>query len=94
VAPGKKRILRMPQTEEEIAACKRGMFSRARFPNCIGAIDCSHVKIQSPGGDQAETFRNRKQFFSLNVQTIADANLKIRDIIARWPGSAHDSHIF
>jgi hypothetical protein len=60
------------------------MFSRARFPNCIGAIDCSHVKIQSPGGDQAETFRNRKLFFSLNVQTIADANLKIRDIVARF----------
>jgi hypothetical protein len=28
----------------------------------------------------------------LNVQTIADANLKIRDIVARWPGSAHDSY--
>jgi hypothetical protein len=48
-------MIRMPQREEEIAACKRRMFSRAQFPNCIGAIDCSHLKIQSPGGDQTES---------------------------------------
>lgn len=28
------------------------------------------------------------------MQTICDANLKILDIVARWPGSAHDSTIF
>lgn len=33
----------------------------AKFPSVIGAIDCTHIKIQSPGGgDQAELFRNRK----------------------------------
>lgn len=33
-------------------------------------------------------------FFSINVQTMCDANLEIINIVARWPGSAHDSHIF
>jgi hypothetical protein len=28
------------------------------------------------------------------VQTVSDANLKILDIVSRWPGSAHDSTIF
>ncbi|KAH1028680.1 hypothetical protein HUJ05_002013 [Dendroctonus ponderosae] len=28
----------------------------ARFPLVIGAIDCTHVKIQSPGGEDAERF--------------------------------------
>lgn len=60
----------------------------------IGALDCTHVKIRSPGGDNAEMYRNRKNFFSINVQTICDANLKIQDIVARWPGSSHDSTIF
>lgn len=39
-------------------------------------------------------FRNRKSYFSLNVQTISDAQLCIRDIVARWPGYVHDSTIF
>lgn len=64
------------------------------FPRVIGAIDCTHVKVQSPGGEQAESNRNRKGWFSFNVQTVADANLKIINIVARWPGSSHDQHIF
>ena len=79
---------------EDIFNIRQSFYNIARFPKCIGAIDCSHVKIQSPGGNNAELFRNRKQFFSINVQTISDADLKIRDIVARWPGSSHDSHIF
>nr|CAI5851229.1 unnamed protein product [Callosobruchus analis] len=39
----------------------------ARCPRCIGVIDCTHVKIQSPGGETAELFRNRKGYFSINV---------------------------
>lgn len=88
------RVIRMPETDEEMAEVKSAFFNIARFPMCIGAIDCSHVKIQSPGGEFAETFRNRKQYFSFNVQTIADANLKIMNIVARWPGASHDAHIF
>lgn len=90
----KQHYIKLPETEEEITECTQNFFHIARFPNCIGAIDCSHVKIQSPGGDNAEIFRNRKQFFSLNVQTISDAHLKIQNIVTRWPGSAHDAHIF
>lgn len=45
------------------------------------------------GGSNGEIFRNRKGYFSLNVQTMCDSNLKIMDIVARWPGSSHDSTI-
>ena len=31
------------------------------FPGVIGAIDCTHVTIQSPGGDDAELYRNKKR---------------------------------
>lgn len=46
------------------------------------------------GGEHPEIFRNRKGFFSLNVQAICNANLEFIDIVARWPGSTHDSLIF
>lgn len=46
------------------------------------------------GQDDAEVYRNRKGYFSVNVQVISSADLYIKDIVARWPGSAHDSTIF
>lgn len=93
IATLRPRYIKMPEGDEVIEV-KQAFYNIARFPKCIGAIDCTHVKIQSPSGQNAEIFRNRKQFFSLNVQTIADPSLKIRDIVIRWPGSSHDSHIF
>lgn len=46
------------------------------------------------GGNDGEIYRNRKGYFSLNVQTVSDASLKIRNIVARWPGSCHDQTVF
>lgn len=69
-------------------------FKIAKFPRVVGAIDCTHVRVQSPGGDNAEIFRNRKGYFSLNIQAVCDANLVIQDLVTRWPGSAHESNIF
>lgn len=43
---------------------------------------------------QSEGFRNRKGWFSLNVQTISSANLKFLNVVARWARSAHDQTIF
>ena len=64
------------------------------FPNVVGAIDCTHIKIPCPGGENAELFRNRKGYFSINVQAVCGPNLDILNIVARWPGSVHDARIF
>ncbi|XP_026740914.1 putative nuclease HARBI1 [Trichoplusia ni] len=89
-----KEYIRFPTTREEIRKEQDSFFQIARFPRVIGAMDCTHVRISSPGGDHAELYRNRKGYFSINVQTICNANLEITDIVARWPGSSHDSTIF
>lgn len=52
----------------------------AELPNIAGSIDCTQVRFQSLEGRFAEVYRNRKGYFSLNVQTISDSNLKILDI--------------
>lgn len=39
-------------------------------------------------------FLNRKHYYSINVQLVCDASLKILDVVACWPGSCHDSHIW
>lgn len=87
-------IVRMPRTEHERLAKASEFAKLAGFPRCIGAIDCTHVRLSSPGGEISEAFRNRRGYFSMNVQTICDSNMRIQNVVARWPGSTHDSTIF
>ena len=94
IASLREQHIRMPSTAEEIADTKLGFQSIAGFPQVIGCIDGSHVPIQSPGGDNTELYRCRKGFFSFNLQIVCDYKLKINDIVARWPGSTHESTIF
>ncbi|XP_044262631.1 putative nuclease HARBI1 [Tribolium madens] len=86
--------IKMPRTVEELVATKRNFFQIAGFLCVVGTVDCTHVGIQSPGGANAELYRNRKGYFSINVQAVCDANLKLLHIVSRWPGSVHDSTIF
>jgi hypothetical protein len=94
IASLRLEYIKFPETQEERNKTQLEFYKIARFPRVLGALDCTHVRIQAPGGENGETFRNRKGFFSFNVQTVSDANLKILDIVARWPGSSHDSTIF
>ncbi|CAF4915426.1 unnamed protein product [Pieris macdunnoughi] len=77
---------------QQIGADK--FYSIAQFPRVLGAIDCTHIRIQSPCLTIGEEFRNRKNYFSLNVQAVCDADLRLMNVVARWPGSTHDATIF
>ncbi|KAL4121236.1 hypothetical protein QTP88_013788 [Uroleucon formosanum] len=72
------QFIKFPETKEEITVTRQEFYAKCKFPRCIGVIDCTHIKIRSPGGEDAKIYRNRKQYFSFNVQQ----------------GSAHDSTIF
>ncbi|XP_017476545.1 PREDICTED: putative nuclease HARBI1 [Rhagoletis zephyria] len=89
----RERFIKFPVEVEKQRQMQKDFYKIAKFPRVLAAIDCTHVKIQSPGGDDAELFRNRKGYFSINVQTLCDSKLNILDIVARWPGSSHDAHI-
>ncbi|KAJ8910262.1 hypothetical protein NQ315_004998 [Exocentrus adspersus] len=80
--------------EDEIIAIQQGFFGMADFPRVLLVVDGTHIKIQSPGGDQAEWFRNRKGFFSINAMVACDHQLRIRNIVASWPGSANNMIVF
>lgn len=87
-------FISFPETEREINQTQQGFYRIASFPRVVGAIDCTHVPIKSPGGDNAEEYRGRDGKFSVNVQTVCNAGLKIMDIVSRWPGAVHDQTIF
>ncbi|XP_036148796.1 putative nuclease HARBI1 [Monomorium pharaonis] len=94
IARLRPRYIKFPILPEEIKKTQVEFFNIARFPRVIGCIDCTHVKVQSFGGNDAEYYRNRKGYFSINVQAICNANLEIIDIVGRWQGSVHDATIF
>ncbi|XP_028159038.1 putative nuclease HARBI1 [Ostrinia furnacalis] len=95
IASLRPRHIYFPQLPDEIRQTQIDFYKRATFPYVIGAIDCTHIKfIKSPGGENPEIFRNRKNYFSLNVQAICNAKLEFTDVVARWPGGTHDSYIF
>ena len=94
IASLRELYVKFPSTNQERHDIMNQFHERSHMPGVIGAIDCTHVPIQSPGGNDAEIYRNRKGFFSINVQLICDSNCFITDVVARWPGLVHDSTIF
>ena len=57
-------------------------------------VSFDHVEIKCPSTPDAEEYRNRKNWFSINVQAVCTPNLEFSNIVARWKGATHDSRIF
>ena len=79
-----------PQRETE--AMQVVFHAVANFPNVIGCVDCTHVKIATPAVNERE-YVNRKNYHTINVQLICDADASIMNCVVRWPGSIHDARI-
>ena len=70
-----------PQTQLKINTTKQNFYNICRFPNIIGAIDCSHVPMLKPTANQF-IYINRKGSASINCQGVATANLKFTNFVA------------
>ena len=58
----------------------------------LGAIDGSLVPIIAPSENEP-VYVSRKGYHAINVQGIMNAELVFTNVVARWPGSTHDSFI-
>ncbi|KAJ8930015.1 hypothetical protein NQ314_017244 [Rhamnusium bicolor] len=67
-------------------------FREKQFPDVIGAIDESHVKVDNPQNDP-DSYLNRKHFFSIQLQVVCNKK-KIKEIFVGYPGSVHNSRVF
>lgn len=86
------RYTKFPYTADEQANITAQFAATASFPNVIGDISCTHIAVKAPSQDESVDI-NRKHFHSINVQIICDAQMQLSNIVARWPGSTHDSFI-
>ena len=78
--------------QRETEAMKVMFHAVANFPNVIGCVDCTHIKIATPTVNEHE-YVNRKNDHSINVQLICDADASVTNCVVRWPGSVHDACI-
>lgn len=93
-----QKYIRFPITifeKNEKAAVFQNRFN---LPNAIGCIDCVHIAIISPPTVDpirpARLYRNRKIYYSINVEATCDADMIFTSVNARFPGSTHDSGIW
>lgn len=63
------------------------------FPGVIGAIDGCHIGIKAPHV-APEKYLNRKQFFSMILQAVANSDLCFTHVTCSYPGSVHDARVF
>ncbi|XP_040178942.1 putative nuclease HARBI1 [Rana temporaria] len=75
---------------QEIAT---GFWKKTQFPNCVGALDGKHVRIQMPPGSGSQFF-NYKKYFSLVLMAICDSNYKFIAVDIGAYGSNADARIF
>ncbi|XP_029444664.1 putative nuclease HARBI1 [Rhinatrema bivittatum] len=87
-----KDYIKYPEQPAQLQEIAHDFYEIAGIPNVIGAIDCIHIAL-SPKSDQELAFLNQNQFYSMNVQVVCDAHLKILNVVSRFPGSCHDSYI-
>ncbi|XP_015603034.1 putative nuclease HARBI1, partial [Cephus cinctus] len=89
-----KQFICFPRSDTGIRRNTAKFYTIAYFPSLVGCLDCTYIPISNPGGENAEVFRCRKGYFSLNVQVVCGPNMEIMDIVVRHPGSTHDSVTF
>ncbi|XP_071577193.1 putative nuclease HARBI1 isoform X2 [Temnothorax nylanderi] len=96
-----KQFIKMPVTPDATRENHRLFRDIGRrnggigLPGIDGAIDCTHVRlVHTRFQNIDEVYRNRKGYFSLNVQAVVGPRTEFLDIVPEWPGSQHDSRIF
>jgi nuclease HARBI1 len=89
-----KHFIKFPKTDSELNKIKHEFYLIKDMPNCIDAIDGTHICIKTPNKDIEWDYINRKNRHSINVQAVCNANLEFINIVVKYPGRVHDSFIW
>ncbi|XP_066585421.1 putative nuclease HARBI1 [Prorops nasuta] len=84
------RFIKWPK--ENAIDVVNGFYNISNFPNVIGAIDGSHIRIRAPQQDTA-SYINRKGFASIILQVVCDSKGMFTHCYAGQVGSVHDARV-
>jgi DDE superfamily endonuclease len=65
-----------------------------KFPNCCGAIDCTHILITTPTIDCCKCYYDRNSNMSVILQAVVDSSCRFIDVHAGRPGCTNDARVF
>lgn len=85
-------VIKWPEGQQITYVCDQFQAKRG-ISNIIGAIDCTHIKIEKPNMENARDYCNRKKYFSVILQAVVDANMNFTNIYCGQPGSLHDARV-
>lgn len=84
----------IPELTKEIwESTATGFWEKANFPNCLGAVDGKHIRIIKPE-DSGSMWFNYKEYFSIVLMAVADANYRFLFVDIGSYGKDSDSTIF
>jgi hypothetical protein len=86
-------IARSHTVSEMVKTVMADFHDIACFPSVLGCIDGTQIPVLSPRLNE-NIYVCRKGYHAISVQVICDANLRMLNIVAKWPGTTHDSFIF
>ncbi|PJE77616.1 hypothetical protein CI610_03459 [invertebrate metagenome] len=86
------KFIQWPHTE--IATVSDRFEQKKGFPDVVGAIDGTHIRIKSPTSEHAADYLNRKRYHSVVLQAVCREDMRFTDIYAGWPGRVHHARIF
>lgn len=82
-----------PPTKNELKLKAEEFWNKWNFPNCVLAIDGKHIRIKCPY-NTGSLFYNYKEYFSIVLMAMVDANYKFVFIDVGSFGREGDSGIF
>ncbi|KAM7427891.1 hypothetical protein ABFA07_021040 [Porites harrisoni] len=85
-------FIKFPKGEAETKRAIQAFQEISCFPQVVGAIDRSHIPIIAPKIDPNDYY-NRKQFHSIVLQGVADADGRFIHVSTGYAGSIHDARV-